>query len=81
MESISITSNGGTKKMFLKIKFEVIESEDSMFGLKAVQGNEYCRTFDSLTGDRERINKLCAILDSSDISPIHIDDVIDDFLG
>lgn len=65
----------------LQIKARVIRDEDESFGLSLYLDNEEVRCIRDVTRDSERITALCEKINLLGISPLHIDDVIEDFIG
>ena len=64
----------------LDLKCKVIDCGNGMFGISIE--NVYVSEIEYryLTCDRERIIALADKINKLDVSPIHIDDIIDDFL-
>lgn len=65
----------------------VIETEDKLnvttYGLRfLISGNDdFFKTVEDISCDHDSISKLCSVIQSSDLDPIHIDNVIEDFIS
>ncbi len=63
-----------------KIQCRVVYGENGQLGISVFADNEINIVFDDLTGDFQRISKLCDTLNRLDVSAVHIDEIIEDFL-
>lgn len=50
------------------------------YGIKVVRGRRCVRIIQDITDDRARIDRLIDDLNSLSLDPIHLDEVIEDFL-
>ena len=64
---------------FFKVSCQVTQNCNGEFGL-AVITQDGVREYSSLTCDFEKINKLSDSINHSDVSALHIDDIIEDFI-
>ena len=65
----------------LQVRARVTEDVDGSFGLSLYFDNDEVRHIHDITRDGERIYDLCDKINRLGISPLHIDDVIEDFIG
>lgn len=65
----------------LQVRAQVIEDVDGSFGLSLYLDNNEVRRIRDITRDFERISALCDKINCLGISKLHIDDVIEDFIG
>ena len=64
-----------------KLRYAVEENSGGYFGLKiSLDNGDLYRYFASVTKDRARLEDLVKRLEESDISYLHIDDVMCDFI-
>ena len=64
-----------------KLRYAVEENSSGYFGLKiSLDNGDLYRYFASVTKDRARLEDLVKRLEESDISYLHIDDVVCDFI-
>jgi hypothetical protein len=66
------------KCVFVRVK--AVPCEDGGFGIEADLGGEISK-YPSITRDRERIDAIVRLINSGDVSVLHIDEVIEDILG
>lgn len=61
-----------------------IEVEDhppiTTYGIEAVGDTNICRVED-ISSDKDTVQSLCALLQERDLSPLHLPDVVHDFLN
>lgn len=61
----------------------VIESNKNgckMYGIEIVTENSEILCYQELSSDKESVEKLARNLDNSDISAVHINDIVGDFI-
>ena len=66
--------------LFFSVKSEIIRREEKSFGLKIIYPCGRCREIINITDDAERLTALSELINSQDVSALHIDDIIEDFL-
>jgi hypothetical protein len=71
---------GELKMMCLKLKCQVIDCGNGSFGIRFLCGDILLREYKYVTRDREGLNDLSDKINRAGLSPIHIDDVLEDFL-
>ncbi|MBQ8409127.1 MAG: hypothetical protein IJY39_09730 [Clostridia bacterium] len=59
---------------------EVVEGTRGWYSLRTEMGTGERKLYRDLTQDRRKIEELCARINKGRVSPIHIDDIIEDFL-
>ncbi len=64
--------------MFKITECKIIE-EEKAFMLYGIENEHY--KFNSLSTNKERVTKLCQRLNSLDVSELHYNDIIDDFIN
>lgn len=66
--------------MCLKLKSQVIDCGNGSFGIRFLYGSIILREYKYVTRDMEELNELSDKINRAGLSPIHIDDVLEDFL-
>lgn len=64
----------------LSVKCTVIDCKNGMYGVSVESIYASKKEYKYLTCDRERINSLADKINRLEVSPLHIEDIIDDFL-
>ena len=64
----------------LKVKCKIVDCKNGMLGLSFECEGETLRTYKYLTADKERLCSLADKINRFDVSLIHIEEIIDDFL-
>lgn len=63
-----------------KIKCRVIDCGNGMFGIAIENGKTVLKVYKYITSSYDRIQYLADVIDSGEVSSLHIEDIIDDFL-
>ena len=64
-----------------KIKVEIISSEKDSFGLIILCSGEKYKEYSDITKDYKALSDLKNKINRANVSPLHIDDIIEDFIG
>jgi hypothetical protein len=64
----------------LNVKCKVIDCGNGMFGIAVENVCVSEKEYRYLTCDKEAISSLAVKINNCDVSPLHIEDIIDDFL-
>ena len=63
-------------------KYTALDREYTGYGICVEEfGSEYVRVFRDISRSREAVEKLVALCNELELDPIHIEDVIYDFVG
>lgn len=62
------------------LKCKVIDCGNGMFGISIEKVSVSIKEYRYLTCNREALNALADKINRLDVSPVHVDDIIDDFL-
>lgn len=63
------------------VKSHVICGKDGWYGLLVEIDCRHIETFEDLTEDRSRLEQFSQRINEGDLQPVHIYDVLEDFLG
>ena len=63
------------------VKCKVIRGNNGNFGIVFSVIDREIRTIHDISGDEELVKAISEAINRNDLSPIHIDDVIEDFIG
>ncbi len=66
---------------FICITARVISDADGRFGIETEHPESGKRSFKSLTADRESAEKLAETINRCRVSDVHVDEMIEDYLG
>ena len=67
--------------MSTSVKCTIIKCDSGSLGLTFILDGREIRTVRDLTYDHTLALKICDSVNRSDLSPIHIDDILEDFIG
>ncbi len=63
------------------IKVEIISSRNGSFGLALYSSGKKYKEYSDITQDFEALLDFKNKINRANVSPLHIDDIIDDFIG
>ena len=63
------------------IKAEILISCDGILSLKIYDGEGREKVYPDITCDVEALKDFAGAINRGDVSPIHIDELVEDFLG
>ena len=66
--------------LFSNVKSEVIRCNEDSFGLRIIYPHGAKREIVNITNDESRMTALSDLINSHDVSELHVDDIIEDFL-
>ena len=63
------------------IRAEVSASYNGILSLKIIDGEGRERIYRDVTRDIEALNRFADAINRGEVSPVHIDELVEDFLG
>ncbi len=63
------------------MELRICEGDGDQYGVEVYADGEAVHIYRDLTADRARLSRFCDICNRSCVSRIHIDELIDDFIG
>lgn len=62
------------------VEARIFRCADGRYGIEASCGEGNVRIYDSISGDFEELERFVCLINSREVSSLHIDEIIEDYL-